>query len=189
MPLIGCNQAYQYGAPPPAEADLQRRELIVTRTGNPKSHEWFQQYEDRGDAVMRFFIEPVALAAGYAKSLLGYKHVVMVGLSGGGWTTTVASAVVTDIDLSIPIAGSTPKWPTAAWPDWVPDLPEGHHPAAKSPDIFHPKPVPGAGGDFEQQQARPFWTAVGGYAELYVLAALEPHRHQLQILHEYDSCW
>ena len=23
---------------------------------------------------------------------------------------------------------------------------------------------------------------------MYVLAALEPHRHQLQIMHEYDSC-
>ena len=47
MPLIGCNQAYQYG--------------------NPKSHQWFQQYEDRGDYTMRYFIEPVALAASYVR--------------------------------------------------------------------------------------------------------------------------
>ena len=56
--------------------------------------------------------------AAYAKSL-GYKHVVMLGLSGGGWTTTVASAVVTDITLSIPTAGSMPKWPTTTYPECV----------------------------------------------------------------------
>jgi hypothetical protein len=144
MPLIGCNQAYQYG--------------------NPRSHQWFEQWEAKGDYTMRYFIEPVALAAAYAKKL-GYKHVVMLGLSGvrvssrvffilfllsscpdcsmqrawsavpwcssshlcatrsacasqGGWTTTVASAVVTEISLSIPTAGSTPKWPTKTYPHW-----------------------------------------------------------------------
>eukprot|EP01047_Picozoa_sp_COSAG01_P059019 COSAG01_NODE_7029_length_3384_cov_2.727245_2_plen_121_part_00 len=61
MPLIGCNQAYQYG--------------------NPRSHQWFEQWEAKGDYTMRYFIEPVALAAAYAKKL-GYKHVVMLGLSG-----------------------------------------------------------------------------------------------------------
>ena len=32
------------------------------------------------------------------------------------------------------------------------------------------------------------YDAVGGYLQLYVLAALEPTRWQLQILHRYDSC-
>jgi hypothetical protein len=118
------------------------------------------------DKTLKFFIEPVALAAGYAKHTLGYKHVVMVGLSGGGWTTTLSSALITDIDLSIPIAGSVPKWPSAAYPKWVPDLPEGRSPLAKSPDIFRPPPQPGAGGDFEQQQARPPYAVIGGYAEM-----------------------
>jgi hypothetical protein len=79
---------------------------------------------------MRYFIEPVALVAAYAKKL-GYKHVVMLGLSGGGWTTTVAAAVVTDIDFSIPTAGSMPKWRTKTYPKWVPELPEGRNHAAK----------------------------------------------------------
>ena len=47
----------------------------------------------------------------------------MLGLSGGGWTTTVASAVVTDIDLSFPTAGSMPKWRTKTYDEWVPELP------------------------------------------------------------------
>jgi len=59
----------------------------------------------------------VSVVAAYAKKL-GYKHVAMLGLSGGGWTTTVASAVVTDIDLSFPTAGSMPKWKTKTYPEW-----------------------------------------------------------------------
>ena len=109
---------------------------------------------------MRYFIEPVALAAGYAKTL-GYKNVVMVGLSGGGWTTTVAAGVVTDIDLSFPTAGSTPKWPTKAYAKWVPDLPEGHNRAATT-NIFVPPPQIGAGGDYEQNIERPMWDVAGG---------------------------
>eukprot|EP00038_Savillea_parva_P019980 m.30019 g.30019 ORF g.30019 m.30019 type:complete len:486 (-) comp4656_c0_seq1:24-1481(-) len=164
MPLIGCNSAHG------------------------GSHAWFEQYEKMGDHTLKFFIEPVAYAAGYAKHTLGYKHVVMVGLSGGGWTTTLASALVTDIDLSFPVAGSVPKWPTTLYPKWVPDLPEGHNSGARSPDIFHPPPEIGAGGDYEQAQARPPYAVIGGFAQMYILAALEENRHQLQILHEYDSC-
>ena len=227
------------------------------RYGNPRRHAWFQQYEDKGDYTMRYFIEPVALAAGYAKSL-GYKHVVMMGLSGGGWTTTVASSVVTDIELSFPVAGSMPKWPTTTYPKWVPDLPEGHNQKAVSPNLFVPPPVIGAGkcpwlrqhpraarciharampaastpaafptptvpqrrrrcrarpfchpatdwplaaplphrpvssaasgGDYEQMQARPMYSVAEGFLQMYVMAGLEPDRHQLQIVHEYDSC-
>ena len=80
---------------------------------------------------MRYFIEPVALVVAHAKRL-GYKHIVMTGLSGGGWTTTVASAVLPDIELSIPIAGSLPTWPTQDWPHWVPNLPQGRDPRAVS---------------------------------------------------------
>ena len=43
---------------------------------------------------------------------IGYKHVVLFGLSGGGWSTTVAAAIDPRISLSIPIAGSVPKFPT-----------------------------------------------------------------------------
>ena len=171
MPLIGCNEAPQYDIP----------------GEGAQKHWWFQQFEDRGDYTMRYFIEPVALAVAHAKRL-GYKHIVLSGLSGGGWTTAVAAAILTDIDLSIQISGSLPRWPTPAYPTWVPELPEGRNRSAVSPDIFHPPPPIGAGGDFEQWQARPVYDAIGGFVEMYVLAALEPHRHQLQILHEYDWC-
>ena len=55
------------------------------------SHQWFQQFEDQGDDVMRYFLEPVVLVVNYAVEVLKYKHIVMAGLSGGGWTTTIAA--------------------------------------------------------------------------------------------------
>ena len=72
-----------------------------------QSHSWFESWEARGVHTMKFFVEPVVLAINYAKTL-GYKRIVLVGLSGGGWTTTVAAALDPRIDLSIPVAGSLP---------------------------------------------------------------------------------
>ena len=120
MPLYGCNQAFQYG--------------------NPFNHWWFEKYEKKGDHTLRYFIEPVALSVNYAKKM-GYKNIIMVGLSGGGWTTTLASALIPDITLSIPIAGSTPKWPTDYYNDWVPDLPEGRNRSAQPGNPFVPPPM------------------------------------------------
>jgi hypothetical protein len=37
----------------------------------------------------RFFLEPVVLTINFALDVLGYDNVVMTGLSGGGWTTTM----------------------------------------------------------------------------------------------------
>ncbi len=174
MPLLGCNPAPQYGS--------------------PTSHWWFMPFETEGYHTFKFFIEPVAQAARFAKQQ-GYKHVILLGLSGGGWTTTVATAVVPDIDMSIPVAGSVPKWRSPLLPDmWVPDLPEGRNPASFPPQsIFVPPPMEGAGGDYEQEQQRPVYsnstTGTGiGYAELYLLATALGKRPQLQILHDFDSC-
>ena len=57
--------------------------------------------------LQRFFLEPVSLAINFAITQ-GYERFVMVGLSGGGWSTTVASALDKRIGLSFPVAGSLP---------------------------------------------------------------------------------
>ena len=92
MPFHGCN----------AEDPL-----------HPLPHSWFAQFAGLDGAnsskfpFMRFFLDPVWLSVNYAKDL-GYKNIVMAGLSGGGWTTTVAAAIDTRIGLSLPVAGSIP---------------------------------------------------------------------------------
>jgi hypothetical protein len=86
MPLLGPNQQHGY----------------------PTSHAWFNQWEDKGDRPIRYFIEPVIMTVNYALNVLGYKEVYLMGKSGGGWTTTVAAAADTRIKVSFPIAGSVP---------------------------------------------------------------------------------
>jgi hypothetical protein len=71
-------------------------------------HSWFQQFEDQGvKTIGRYFLEPVVRTINYAKKL-GYKRIIMMGLSGGGWTTTLMGAIDTRIQLSLPVAGSIP---------------------------------------------------------------------------------
>ena len=71
-------------------------------------HSWFEQFENQGvKTIGRYFLEPVVRTINYAKKL-GYKRIIMMGLSGGGWTTTLMGAIDTRIQLSIPVAGSIP---------------------------------------------------------------------------------
>ena len=186
MPLYGCNGNTPYET--------------------SSHHEWFEQWELKGDFPLRFFIEPVILSVNYAVNVLGYKHVVLVGLSGGGWTTTVTAAVDPRIKLSIPIAGSVPKWPTTLYPNFVPDLPEVR-PAWRCsrprnsgvrargqpsrPFVFTlTRPVllcSQVAADFEQRPVRPFYETCS-FVCMYMLAALEVGRSQAQVLHEADPC-
>lgn len=56
MPLLGFNEQHGY----------------------PTSHQWFQQWEDQGERVIRYFVEPVVLSTNYAKSL-GYDSWTAIG--------------------------------------------------------------------------------------------------------------
>lgn len=71
-------------------------------------HSWFEQFVVQGVPVMKFFLEPVVRTINYALGTAGYKRVVMAGLSGGGWSTVMLSAIDPRIELAIPVAGSLP---------------------------------------------------------------------------------
>ena len=59
---------------------------------------------------LRYFIEPVVVALNWAEEVYGYSRRIMVGLSGGGWTTVVVSGIDTRIDASYPVSGSWPHY-------------------------------------------------------------------------------
>lgn len=120
-------------------------------------HTPLQFFADKGAKVLRLFLEPVVRAINYGTDVLGYDTIVMMGLSGGGWTTTMMGAIDPRIDLSIPIAGSVPC------------------------DFAH------TSWDFEQLCNQTWYQNVN-YTNLYVLAANEPDRASVQVLHEADPC-
>ena len=72
--------------------DCARCHDLATTDTMSGSHNWFTQFEAQGDEAMRYFLEPAVLAVNYAKSVLRYKRIVMVGLSGGGWTSESSTA-------------------------------------------------------------------------------------------------
>ena len=58
----------------------------TTRTFLNTNHWWFlENSEQKGDAALRYFLEPAYLTVNYAKSI-GIEHIYMAGLSGGGVT-------------------------------------------------------------------------------------------------------
>lgn len=106
----------------------------------------------------------------------------MAGLSGGGWTTTYASAIDTRIRRSFPIAGSVPcamRNPIGPVPhqNWTGNDDEDYEQSCMPPD--HP-----IGPSRDDKPGRSAYQSCN-YTCAYLLAGLEPGRFQLQILHEY----
>jgi hypothetical protein len=131
--------------------------------GNP-SHDWMFANINTTGSVMKFFLEPVAACLNYLKTKSAadgfplYQDFNMVGLSGGGWTTTVYAAIDPTIKLSFPVAGTIPLYLRSD----------------------------GSVGDTEQFLTN--FYQIAGYPDLYVLGSYGAGRKQMQILNRHDSC-
>lgn len=109
---------------------------------------------------IQLFVEPVVAGVNQLEVMSAYDVAGMVGLSGGGWTTTLAAAVDPRIPRTYPVAGTLPIWLRVGSGDW-------------------------RSGDYEENLVALY--DIANYLELYVLGASGPDRHQLQILNRYDS--
>ena len=104
-------------------------------------------------------MEPIARTVNYLLAHHSELHEVdMIGLSGGGWTTTVYAAIDPRIVKSIPVAGTLPLY-----------LRGDHY-------------------NHDLEQYVPELYRVAGYKDLYVRGAVGTGRLQLQILNRYDDC-
>jgi hypothetical protein len=146
MPLIGENAA-------PVRVQLPDVGSVTVSTHNEMPY--LDPITD--GSPIRYFVEPVIQMV---NEFVDKKitDISMVGLSGGGWTTTLAAALDTRIAQSYPAAGSVPLVIRFAqedsWGDW--------------------------------EQIEPTLYAVADYPDLYVLGAAG--RHQLQVLNQFDPC-
>jgi hypothetical protein len=108
---------------------------------------------------LKFFLEPIVRTVNYlVKEKAGLKEIDMMGLSGGGWTTTVYAAIDVRIIKSFPVAGTLPLY-------------------LRGSNYNH---------DLEQYYA-PLY-GIAGYKDLYVLGSSGEGRMQVQILNRYDDC-
>lgn len=123
-------------------------------------HTDFERLVPRRGHPVRYFVEPVIVTLNYLEREYDYGDIAMVGLSGGGWTTTVAAAIDTRIRSSFPVAGSSP--------------------------VYLRRVKPQHRGDWEETVPALYQRV--SYLDMYVLGGSGTGRKQLQVLNQYDPC-
>jgi hypothetical protein len=118
-----------------------------------------------GGNALKFFLEPVIASINYLSSR--YQDFNMIGLSGGGWTTTIVPAVDTRLKLSFAVAGSVPLY--------LRYEPYQSHDLEQYLGAFYGASASRTAG-------------IAGYLDLYLLGSHGPGRHQIQILNRHDDC-
>lgn len=123
------------------------------------SHDQLRLLEANNFNPMKLFVAPIQINLNFLEKEYDFKRYSMIGLSGGGWTTVVYSAIDERISDSFSVAGSLPFYLR------VDDR-----------DI----------GDYEQTNIDLYQNV--NYLELYVLSAYGDGRKHFQIFNKNDPC-
>lgn len=139
-----------------------------------------------GGSAIRYFLDTTLHSVNYLLENETFLDVSMLGLSGGGWTTTLYAALDPRITKSFPVAGSLPLYLRNAIPVPADELQEKEGAswvgflapliAYQCPDL----------GDEEQWISDLY--SIAGYPDLYVLGGYGVGREQVQILNRNDNC-
>jgi hypothetical protein len=146
MPLLGMNNQ------PIVEID-GLGEMTLT------SHKKLGLLETDSFNPMKLFLDPIQINLNFLDKEYNFKQYSMIGLSGGGWTTVVYSAIDERISDSFSVGGSMPFYLRV-----------------DSRDM----------GDYEQTNIELYKHV--NYLELYVLGAYGDGRQHVQIFNKNDSC-
>ena len=146
MPLLGMNNQ------PIAEIDgLGKIKL--------NSHNQFRLLEANNFNPLKLFLDPIQINLNFLDQEYNFKRYSMIGLSGGGWTTVVYSAIDERISDSFSVASSMPFYLRVDDRDM---------------------------GDYEQRNIELYQNV--NYLELYVLSAYGDGRKHIQIFNKNDPC-
>ena len=122
-------------------------------------HDQFQLLESESFSPLNYFFTPINHSLNYLDLNHNFNNYHMVGISGGGWTSTVYPALDTRISKSFAVSGSLPL-----------SL------RINSQDL----------GDYEQIQ--PELYKIANYSELYIMSSFGEDRSFNQIFNKYDPC-
>lgn len=123
------------------------------------SHNHFKLIESQTFHPIKYFVEPVVLALNYIDKEYHFDAYYMMGLSGGGWTTVLYSALDERISQSYSVAGSFPMYLRADSKNF---------------------------GDYEQ--TIPDLYRIANYEELYVMDSYGNNRKSAHIFIKADPC-
>lgn len=126
-----------------------------------RKHDQLKFLESKAFNPLKLFLDPLVATINYSIEKYNPKSIALVGLSGGGWITSVYAALDTRVSQSFPVAGSAPlahrfALPTTHW------------------------------GDYEQTHRGLY--SVASELDMYVLASVGDGRSQMQIFNIYDPC-
>lgn len=145
MPLLGMNNQ------PIIDTEFGKIHLI--------SHNYFKFIESKDFSPLKFYFEPIVLSLNYVEKNFDFDNLYMIGISGGGWTSTIYSALDERILQSFSIAGSIPISLRINENDF---------------------------GDYEQTLSD--FYKIGNYLDLYLLASFGENRKHIQIFNKNDPC-
>lgn len=170
MPLIGTeNKINTNDILQQFHKNPQARYIIDSLKNNQNKylrHEDLEFFATQYFNFFRFFLDPVLSGLNHVEKFYNYQNITMVGLSGGGWTTTLYAAIDPRIKNSYPVAGSLPLYLRGT--------------ASSGRDSI---------GDIEQ--LTPDLYNIASYLDLYILGSLNEGnktRKSVQILNQYDPC-
>jgi len=123
------------------------------------SHEHLRFLESSTFSPIKFFMEPITVSLNYLDKNYNFLSYDMVGISGGGWTVTLYSALDDRISQTYSIAGSLP---------------------------IYLRSIPENRGDYEQWV--PELYQIANYLDLYIMSSYGDDRKFVQIFNKYDSC-
>jgi hypothetical protein len=146
MPLLGMNDQ--------PIIDLDNFGKIKFTT-----HKHLRFLESSEFSPVKFFIEPIGVSLNYLDENFNFESYYMVGISGGGWTTVLFSAIDDRISQSYSVAGTYPIFMRS-----------------DSKNI----------GDYEQ--TIPELYRITNYLELYILNSYGDNRIHVQIFNNNDPC-
>jgi pimeloyl-ACP methyl ester carboxylesterase len=137
-------------------------------------------YAPPAGSPIRYFLDTTLQSLNYLESSNAFEEIDMIGLSGGGWTTTLYAALDPRIMRSFPVAGSIPLYL------------RGTVSSQQNPDVSFLGVTAASGNECnnlgDQEQNFPDLYSIAGYPDLYVLGSYGAGREQVQILNRNDSC-
>lgn len=123
------------------------------------NHDRFKFLESQKFSPIKFFVEPIILSLNYIDKNYHFTSYYFVGISGGGWTGILYSAIDDRISKTFSVAGSLPLY------------------LRSDPQNY---------GDYEQEL--PSLYSIANYLELYVLGGYGKNRELVQIFNKNDPC-
>ena len=123
------------------------------------NHRHLHLLESSDFSPVKFFVEPIGVSLNYLDENFNFNSYHMLGISGGGWTTVLFSAIDDRISQNYSVAGSFPMFMRS-----------------DSKNI----------GDYEQMI--PELYSIANYLELYTMGSFGDERKLTLIYNEFDPC-